>query len=73
MNTEKTKDVSELESATERAIDNLFAVGRLWARHGLDVGKAALTTAAQTLEVTAETLGNLSDRIGHRDDEGDAR
>jgi hypothetical protein len=49
----------------EEAVGALFAVGRLWASHGLNAARLALETSAKTLEATADALGDASDRIGH--------
>lgn len=47
----------------ERSIDALIAIGRMWASHGLRMGKSALQTSARTLDVTAQTLTELADRF----------
>ena len=51
----------ELTEAAANAVSTLFDVGRLWAAHGLGVGRCALNASAQTLRVTANLLGDLSE------------
>lgn len=51
----------ELVDTVGRAVETLFDVGRLWASHGLGVGRSALETSALTLKKTASLLGELSD------------
>jgi head-tail adaptor len=46
-----------------KAVEGLFDVGKLWAAHGLRVGRSTLETSAQTLRATAGLLGELSDRF----------
>lgn len=60
---------NETDPVISNAVDNLFAVGRIWATHGLNIGRAALDTTAETLKVTASTLQSLADRI--EDEEAD--
>ena len=66
--TDTRETESDVREATDRVVGALFGVGRLWAAHGLDVGRSALRASASTLETTAELLGDLSQKIG-RDDE----
>lgn len=58
--TEHDRDIT---AAAERTVHTLFDVGRLWAAHGLGVGRSALKTSAQTLEATSSLLGELADRF----------
>jgi hypothetical protein len=69
--TEATRDVRdhELVETVGRAVETLFDVGRLWASHGLGVGRSALETSALTLRKTASLLGELSDGFRPREDE----
>ena len=52
MNTEiqdqitETDEPSELESASAKAVSTLFGIGRLWAAHGLGVGRSAISATA---------------------------
>jgi len=57
-------DESERHATLDEALDEMIDVGRLWARHGLEVGRSALETSARTLDRTARALSTLSDRIG---------
>jgi hypothetical protein len=59
----ETEHESELADGVERVVSTLFDVGRLWASHGLSVGRSALETSAVTLRTTADLLGELSDRF----------
>ncbi len=52
----------------ERAVKGLVEVGRLWAAHGLNVGRSALQASAATLRTTAEVLGEIADRFEPEDD-----
>ncbi len=54
---------SRTAETTEKALHGLIEVGRLWAAHGLNVGRAALDTSAQTLRVTSSLLGELGDAL----------
>ena len=56
----------EIEANVDRALRGLLDVGRLWASHGLSVGRSALETSAHTLRTTAELLGDLSDRFAEK-------
>ena len=57
------EEASATTEAIERALGDLVGIGRLWAAHGLTVGRSALETSATTLRVTADLLGELSDRV----------
>ncbi len=50
------QDIQEL-------LNDLFKVGKLWASHGLTIGKQSLHHSARTLELTAATLGAISKRL----------
>ena len=52
-----------VQETTEKAVDTLFGLGRLWATHGLTIGRAALETSATTLRMTSELLGQISDNL----------
>jgi hypothetical protein len=47
----------------EQAVRDLTGIGRIWARHGLKAGQAALDASAQTLRATASALGRLSNEF----------
>jgi len=56
-------DPGPLTDAATRVTGALFELGRLWAAHGLTVGRSALHTSAETLRTTAEVLGDLAERF----------
>ena len=56
------------EAELEGALGDLFDVGRMWASHGLTIGKLALQNSARTLEVTATALETIAKRF----DEGES-
>jgi len=60
-------NVAELEQQLKNAVDGVMEVSKLWARHGLEVGRTALETSAGTLRTAAETLKQVADRIGTHD------
>ncbi|MBW2461966.1 MAG: hypothetical protein JRH11_09990 [Deltaproteobacteria bacterium] len=47
----------------EDAVGALFRVGRMWAKHGLQVSHLALEASAETLRATAAALADVSARI----------
>jgi len=47
----------------EAALSSLANAGRIWAGHGLNVGRAALETSSRALSATAEALDHLSKSI----------
>jgi hypothetical protein len=60
---ETTPSDDERVETIERAVGDLVGIGRLWAAHGLSVGRSALETSATTLRITADILGDLSERF----------
>jgi hypothetical protein len=71
MNTEHMTQDTEtpISETANQAFDNLLSVGRLWAVHGLGIGRSALRASARTLEMTAETLSEIESRFEERDPE----
>ena len=66
----ETSEVDETETrderiaeAAEKLVHGLFGVGKLWAAHGLNVGRSALETTATTLRTTATLLGDIAQRF----------
>lgn len=59
--------LNEETEAVEEVLGGLFRVGRIWALHGLRVAELALQTSAETLRVTADTMGqgvrHLSEQV----------
>jgi len=51
------------EPEIEALLADLVRVGRMWAGHGLTVGRLALEHSARTLELTAGALGEISRRV----------
>lgn len=54
------------ERAVDRTVRTALDIGRLWAVYGLEVGRAALRTSAQTLRASSEIVGELSKKIDER-------
>lgn len=52
------------DAAVEQVIDSAVGLGRLWARHGLTIGKLALETSATSLGTTARMLASLAEALG---------
>ena len=48
------------EQNLERALTDLVDIGRMWASHGLTVGKMALQSSATTLGIAADALAQLA-------------
>jgi hypothetical protein len=59
--TETAKISDAKHEAVEQIVDSAIGLGRLWARHGLTLGKLALETSAATLGTTARLLGGVAD------------
>ncbi len=53
----------ERNAMIDKTTKQLFSVGRMWATHGLTVGKLALETSAKTLQATAATLSDIKTRL----------
>jgi len=70
MNTQNTpaEIQTPLTDTANQALDNLVSVGRLWAAHGLSIGRSALKASARTLEMTAETLAEIETRFEEKDE-----
>ncbi|MBI2571752.1 MAG: hypothetical protein HYV63_32480 [Candidatus Schekmanbacteria bacterium] len=47
----------------DKAVSEFLKVGRVWAKHGLEAGEAALQTTAQALRHVAAGLKELADGI----------
>lgn len=61
--TSSTPQNGPITDAATKITSALFELGRLWAAHGLTVGRSALDTSAKTLRTTAEVLGDLAERF----------
>ncbi|MGE0787885.1 MAG: hypothetical protein AB7S26_19580 [Sandaracinaceae bacterium] len=60
--TSPNRDPRIAETA-ERAVRTLTDVGRLWAVHGLNAGRAALETSAVTLRATSGLLSTIAEQL----------
>ena len=47
-------------------VQDLVGLGRMWARHGITLGKMALKSTATTLNVTSDVLGRIASRVGSK-------
>lgn len=62
---------SDEDSATERdtdpeieqIVEDFVEVGKMWAHHGVTIGKMAATSSARTFEVTAGALETIARRF----------
>jgi hypothetical protein len=61
--TSETPASADAPTTVEPLARTLVDVGRLWAAHGLGIGRAALETTATTLRTTASLLGVLAARV----------
>ena len=66
-NTDRTEP--RIESTAEKSVGALIDIGRIWAAHGLGIGKRALLTSAETLRITAQTLADISEHVAKKDDD----
>jgi len=51
------------DAAVEQVIDGAVGLGKLWARHGLTIGKLALETSAASLGTTAKMLASIAEAL----------
>lgn len=58
---ETPRTVDAKNEAVEQIVDSAIGLGRLWARHGLTLGRLALETSAVSLGTTARLLGGIAD------------
>jgi hypothetical protein len=56
-----TKD--DVGDTVEHAVGTLFDLGRVWAVHGLRIGRSALEASAETLRSTSSVLDEISSRL----------
>jgi hypothetical protein len=59
--TETSTSADAKNEAVEQILESAVGLGRLWARHGLTLGKLALETSAVSLGTTARLLGGIAD------------
>lgn len=60
---------TKTDVAVEQVVDSAVELGRLWARHGLTIGKMALETSAASLGTTARMLAGIADALAARAEE----
>ena len=59
-----TQPVEEsLEAQVVEVVDTFVNIGRMWASHGLRIGRSALMTSARTLNDTAAVLDGVAQRF----------
>lgn len=61
MTEQETKN--EVERDLSETVETVLDIGRLWASHGLRIGRGALETSARTLEATATVLSDLATKL----------
>ncbi|MDQ3036912.1 MAG: hypothetical protein M3Y87_31250 [Myxococcota bacterium] len=61
-----TNQDQDRDNTIEQAVQGVARIGRLWAVYGLEVGRAALRTSAETLKTTSEILGDVVKKIDER-------
>jgi hypothetical protein len=59
---EATAEVIE-EKQPKTLVDTVFDLGTTWAEYGLSCGKFALEHSAKALSRTADTLGDIADKL----------
>lgn len=69
--TETSKISDAKHEAVEQIVDSAIGLGRLWARHGLTLGKLALETSAISLGTTARLLGGIADAFAPEADQAE--
>jgi len=73
-NLENTPEIIDAEAPNndgdaeiDEIVEELVGLGRMWAKHGITIGKMALKSSATTLEVTSGVLEKLARRVGPRE------
>ncbi len=59
-------DLTAPQADLEDQLREVVGLGRMWARHGLDLGARALQASARTLSVTSGALDALSRELRDR-------
>lgn len=62
-----TESNTESQTVIANLIDNVGNLGRIWAAHGLEVGRMTLEASARTLDRTAEALNEVAKGIREPD------
>ncbi len=53
----------ETDPEIEQMVEDFVEVGKMWAHHGVTIGKMAADSSAKTLQVTANALGTIARRF----------
>ncbi len=56
----------ELDPDVEQIVEDFVEVGKMWAHHGVTIGKMALESSARTYQVTASALDLIARRLAPR-------
>jgi hypothetical protein len=57
----------ETDPEIEQIVEDFIDVGKMWAHHGVTIGKMAMKSSARTFEVTASALDTLARRFAPRE------
>jgi hypothetical protein len=66
MTTETQTPAQQILSSSprvERAVENLVEIARMWTSHGLEMGRSALVSSAESLRLVAATLADAKARV----------
>ena len=55
--------MEQTQDTIDRSLETLVRVGRVWALHGLGVGRSALRASAETLRGASDLLAALSEAV----------
>lgn len=61
--TNTTAATDSTSPRVERAVENVLTIGRIWANHGLSIGRSALAASAESLKLAIETLDDVKSRL----------
>jgi len=61
--TTTTTPDSSTSPRVERAVENALKIGRVWANHGLEMGRSALTASAESLKLAIATLDDVKSKL----------
>ena len=57
----------ETDPEIEEIIEDFIDIGKMWAHHGVTIGKMALKSSARTFEVTAGALEKIGRRLSPKE------
>mgnify|MGYP006928186186 CR=1 FL=1 len=66
------KDPSTHDPELDEIVEDLVGIGRMWANHGLTIGRMAMKSSAKTLEVTSGVLEKIARRVAPKDEPTEA-